>query len=56
MSNTWKRRRDRTIKTMVTRDEEAEINAAWPQSGAKTRQEWLLNLVLRAVLRLRKKG
>ena len=53
MAEKWMRRRNNVIKLRMTDVELDEINTAWPQSGAPSRQDWLLRLVLKSVGRLR---
>ena len=56
MAEKWMRRRSNVIKLRMTNDELDEINTAWPESGAPSRQDWLLRLVLKSVGRLRSKS
>lgn len=56
MAEKWMRRRNNVIKLRMTDVELDEINTAWPQSGAPSRQDWLLRLVLKSVGRLRPKA
>ena len=56
MAEKWMRRRSNVIKLRMTDVELDEINTAWPESGAPSRQDWLLRLVLKSVGRLRPKA
>jgi hypothetical protein len=56
MAEKWMRRRNNVIKLRTTDAELAEIDAAWPQSGAPSRQDWLLRLTLKSAGRLRPKA
>ena len=56
MAEKWVRRRNNVIKLRTTDAELAKIEAAWPQSGAPSRQDWLLRLSLKSADRLRPKA
>jgi hypothetical protein len=56
MAEKWMRRRSNVIKLRMNDAELAEIEAAWPQSGAPSRQDWLLRLTLKSAGRLRPKA